>query len=199
MVFIVHAANFTLLHIAASHITSQPHSTGCVPQGVANQQHQQHHVLHNKLSKILQYLLAINILGIHIASFIKNYHYQISHHKASLHVVISLRSKTDAILSTQHNQLYAIILCIQHTSGHTVPSHLRIQSSHSDSLSYKIDNSNHLYLPDELYFFLSKEEHFFSSVYIFCLHECNKLRRFIQRGSLLQEYYQDINARGTFS
>ena len=64
---------------------------------------------------------------------------------------------------------------------------------------HKIDYSNHLYLQYELYFLLSKEEYFFSSVYIFCLHECNKLRRFIQRGSLLQDYYQDINARGTFS
>ena len=132
MVFIVHAANFTLLHIAASHITSQPHSTGCVLlRAWPISRNQQHHVLQNKLSKILQYLLAINILGIHIASFIKNYHYQISHHKASLHVVISLRSKTDAILSTQHNQLYAIIICIQHTSGHSVPSHLRIHIRHT--------------------------------------------------------------------
>ena len=98
-------------------------------------------------------------------------------------------------MSTHHYQLlYAISIL-----GHTVPSHLRIQSSHSASLSYKIDYSNHLYLQLELYFLLSKEEHFFSSVYIFCLHECNKLRRFIQRGSLLQDNYQDINARGTFS
>lgn len=113
-----------------------------------------------------------------IASFLKIYHYQISHHKASLYIDISLRSITDAILSTHHYQLlyaFSINQAIQCLHICVFNQVVQFKDLH------KIDYSNHLYLHSELYFLLSKEEHFFSSVYIFCLHECNKLRRFIHK------------------